>query len=35
MVQNQGRERREATEQEFQRYVDEAFQFIDRVQALK
>ncbi len=35
MVQNQGRERGEATEQEFQRYVDEAFKSIDRAQASK
>jgi hypothetical protein len=35
MVQNQGRERKEAPEQEFKRYVDEAFRFIDRAQAAK
>jgi len=33
MVQNQGRERSEASDQEFNRYVDEAFEFIDRKQA--
>jgi hypothetical protein len=35
MVQNQGRERREATATEFKHYVDEAFKFIDRAQAEK
>ena len=35
MAQNQGRERGEATEQEFKGYVDEAFKFIDRAQASK
>jgi hypothetical protein len=35
MVQNQGRERSEVTAEEFKRYVDEAFQFIDRAQASK
>jgi hypothetical protein len=29
MVQNQGRERREVSEQEFKRYVEDAFTFID------
>jgi hypothetical protein len=33
MVQNQGRERGEATPEEFKRYIDEAFKFIDRKQA--
>jgi len=33
MVQNQGRERSEVSEQEFRRYVEEAFKFIDRKQA--
>ncbi len=33
MVQNQGRERSEASAQEFKRYIDEAFGFIDRQQA--
>ncbi|HET9839307.1 MAG TPA: hypothetical protein VFR84_13820 [Candidatus Angelobacter sp.] len=33
MVQNQGRERGEVSEQEFKRYVEEAFKFIDRKQA--
>jgi hypothetical protein len=35
MVQNQGRERSEVTAEEFKRYVDEAFQFIDKAQASK
>jgi len=35
MVQNQGRERGEATEQEFKRYVNDAFKFIDQKQAEK
>ena len=35
MVQNQGRERREASAEEFKHYVDEAFKFIDRAQAQK
>jgi hypothetical protein len=33
MVQNQGRERSDAGEQEFKRYVDDAFKFIDQKQA--
>lgn len=33
MVQNQGRERSEAGEQEFKRYVDDAFKFIDQKKA--
>jgi hypothetical protein len=33
MVQNQGRERREVSEQEFMRYVEEAFKIIDRKQS--
>jgi hypothetical protein len=33
MVQNQGRERKEAAEQEFKRYVEDSFNFIDRAQA--
>jgi hypothetical protein len=33
MVQNQGRERSDAGEHEFKRYVDDAFKFIDRKQA--
>jgi hypothetical protein len=35
MVQNQGRERSEATDAEFKEYVDSAFGFIDRAQAAK
>jgi len=33
MVQNQGRERSEVGEQEFKRYVEDAFKFIDQKQA--
>ena len=33
MVQNQGRERSEAGEQEFRQYVEDAFKFIDQKQA--
>jgi hypothetical protein len=32
MVQNQGRERREATPEEFKHYVDQSFKFIDKAQ---
>jgi hypothetical protein len=35
MVQNQGRERSEATAEEFKEYVEAAFQFIDRAQATR
>ena len=35
MVQNQGRERRDVSEQEFKGYVEEAFKFIDRKQAAR
>ena|SRR5947209_19584934 len=35
MVQNQGRERSEATTEEFKQYVESAFKFIDLAQAAK
>lgn len=35
MVQNQGRERSEATNKEFKMYVNESLNFIDRAQASK
>jgi hypothetical protein len=35
IVQNQGRQRNEATAEEFTKYVNDAFRYIDRVQAAK
>jgi hypothetical protein len=32
MMQNQGKSRQEATDEEFERYCDEAFKFIDQAQ---
>ena len=35
IVQNQGRQRNESTTEEFTKYVNDAFRYIDRVQAAK